>query len=167
MSRRRSALAASLVAAAALLSACGNSPTTAISQPFAAGDGAVGVRGSIHVLNALVVAPPTGGTQGVVSVRIVNDADKPDALLGVSIDGKPATAPAGTAIPPHGAVGFGTAAEGAQIVTGATAPATGSAVKLSFLFQNAGTVEVTSVAYAPSGIYADYLAPAAVPTPTA
>ena len=170
---RTLAVAATLVAVA--VSACANSPKVETSQPFNPGDGALGSKGDVRVLNAIIVAPAVPGGPAVLSMRMVNQGQRAEQLLRVTVGGA-TTAFTGTAtLPASGVLTVGGPDATTQIVTtGDGAPRAGASGTISFLFRRAGTLDVQTTVVAPDGYYAGFTAapesttaPLPTPEPTA
>jgi hypothetical protein len=160
----RAAFAAVAVAGGAvLLAACGSGFGAQAEQKYQPADGVDVTAGTIHVLNAVVVAPEDGG-DGVVSMTVVNKGTTPDQLQSVtSPQGQVETAtPADLA--PNQAVAFSSDSTPVWTIRGLTSKP-GSYVDLVLTFARAGMVNVETVVVPAAGYYASITA-APVPSDT-
>jgi hypothetical protein len=136
-------------------------------KPYAPADGVVANSGTIRVLNALVVADPSG--TGVVSLTIVNRGNRDDSLTDL-------TSPDGTVdltgtrdLPAGTAVRFGATTEPSATISALKSQA-GGTITLRLSFARAKPITLQTVVVAPTGPYADITpgpeTPAAAPTDT-
>src|SRR4051812_47019575 len=76
-------LAACLVGS---LAACGAGNNATTRHFYSPSDGVSAVVGTMRVLNALVVAPPQGGSGAVLTMLVANDGPAPEHITGISTD---------------------------------------------------------------------------------
>lgn len=165
MSRPRTpALAAALLAGATLLLAgCGSGFGAVTTQPYAPSDGVMGQSGRIRVLNALVVAPENG-SEGVVSMTIVNRGSRPERLVGLASDAGTVDLTGDRTLAPGTAVAFTAGSDPAATIQGLRVQP-GQTLKLRLAFRNTTPITLDTVVVPPTGPYAS-LTPEPTPTPT-
>lgn len=155
---RRSTIALSVLAIAAIpaLSGCfsGIEATTSAQATMNTGNGAQAQAGDIKILNATIVTGATPADAMLIGT-LVNTGVTADSLMGIDVDGKPATpAPAFPELTPGSSTPFGY--ESAQIkvpVTGLQGPVS-TFVPVTFAFRDAGSVTLQVLTVPAVGYYA-------------
>jgi copper(I)-binding protein len=150
---RRAAMGLALVLSVSpLLGACASGQDAVTRMAYAPSDGIEAQVGSIKVLNALVVAAPTGSV-GTVSMSVVNTGSEPDRLVEVTAtDGRVATSGA-SEVPADGVLAFGSPSGPSATIEGLGVTA-GDTIGLRLRFEKAGEVSVQTVVYPAAGDYA-------------
>lgn len=164
-----------LIVTSPVLTGCFNglAATTTVQATQPTGSGAYVSVGDVRVQNVLLVAGPiegaTSGGQPFIAEsitligRVFNDADQPDAIMGITIDGNAAqfTVPSGATdalvIPALGSLPL-SFPEGGPLISGAFGEnqvAVSTYVPVQMMFERAGIVEFEALVVPQSGIYAD------------
>lgn len=152
-SRRAAALGVALVLSVTpLLSACASGQDAVTRMSYAPSDGVEGSVGSVQVLNALVVAGPTG-TDGTISMSVVNNAPDADRIVDISTDKGTVSYAGPTELAADQVLAFTSGAEPWATVRGLDVPA-GDTIDLTLRFQNAGEITLQTVIYPAEGPYA-------------
>jgi copper(I)-binding protein len=161
---RTARTAGALVAAASLLLAAGCARTST-SVEYSPTDGSQVNTDQIALRNVVVVTDGKGGNALVAAA--VNRTDQPDALTSIS-SGRAGLASGIIALPPFGAIYFGSADRPPLLVPGR--PQAGTYVDLTFTFRRAGDVSVSALVVADAGEYkgtVEKARPGLVPDPDA
>jgi copper(I)-binding protein len=158
-------LAVALFAAAATaLTGCSAGFDATPIKRYAPADGVDADSGPIRVLNALVVAAPTGDA-GVISMVVVNRGATPDELVSVQSDAGTVEYTGPRTLARGQAVVFGAGSNPSAVIRGLTRRP-GQGVTLRLTFAKASPLTVETLVFAPEGIYAT-ITPPAEPTPSA
>jgi copper(I)-binding protein len=159
---RRAALTVALAALVTTgLAACGAGNSAQTNQPQNVGDGVQITQGDIQALNALVVAPPEGSQQAVVSVTISNTGTTEQRLQGIASDAGEVKLTGDTVVKPGGTLQVGLSdAPASALIDGFTRKA-GESVVLTLDMSDEGQIPVETYSYPPEGIFADWVAPTA------
>lgn len=153
--RRRTALLPALVTAIVPLAAgCGAGNNATTQNFYAPADGVNIVQGEVRVLNALVVGPEAGGSEGTVSMTIANDGLQPDTLREITSDAGEVEIQGPREIPAKGSLSFaGPTASSSALIRGFTRKG-GEAVALTLAFERNGTVSnLRTIVVPPEGYY--------------
>ena len=136
-----------------VLSACGAGQDAATLRPMAPGDGIVTTVGTSRIVNALVVVGPNDPSIGVISMTVANPGAVADEVVSITSSQGTVTQTGPSAVPPDGAVSFGSPGGPSAVINGLTARV-GSDVTLTVRLLNAGEVTFTVVLYPATGPYA-------------
>ena len=141
--------------AAPLLSGCysGFGATTTMQASMNSGNGTQAQVGPIRIENATLVMGPEGSQSGTLIASIVNGAQDPDRLIGVTIGGKPAyITPGQDVLLFNELVNFGY--DSLHWINAYTLDAAVSTyVPVQLQFEKAGNVDFTVLTVPPTGIY--------------
>lgn len=150
------------------LVACGAGHDAVTARYYSPADGVSAVVGELRVLNALVVAPSSGGTSAVVSMMIANDGDQPETISRVTTEKFGEVAITGSRdVPAHGALVFGgPTGKGTATVNNFTAKS-GETVTLDVEFAKSTPVRGLRTVVTPAtGYYAGFVVTPTAPVPT-
>jgi hypothetical protein len=155
-SHARPLLAAALLALSPVLVACYNGPqaATTVQATQPTGNGVQVIAGDINVDNATVVFGPEGTNTATLLTRMYNSGQEQDTILGVTINGLPATITGDTSIAPNASVPFGYPADAQRINVVGDIPLS-NFVPVQILFDRAGLIEMDVLTVLPTGFYAD------------
>jgi len=162
--RRFRRAAALLLAGAVLvpvLAGCFNGPraTTTVQATQDSNNGTQAKIGGLRVENATLVSGPEGTTTATLIMSLFNDGREPDTLVGVQINGQPATidgaaASAGSVELPRGAaITFGYQNSQSWVNSYDITEAESAYVPVRMTFQRAGILDFTALTVPPVGIY--------------
>jgi copper(I)-binding protein len=171
--RRRAAFAALAAVATPAIAACGAGNDAVSVQPYAPGDGvaATSADSTLRVLNAIVVAPPEGSGDAVISLTIADRTEDGDELIGMSAGEAGQVQYQGSQeVPPRGTLTLGPGqtpgGEKSQALIADLQAAPGDIVPLQLMFRDAGMLEIRTVVAPAEGYYEEYVAPAATTAPS-
>lgn len=153
-----------MLATASILLAAGCARTST-SVEYSPTDGSQVNTDQIALRNVVVVTDGKGGTALIAAA--VNRTEQTDALTSVT-SGQTVIARGVVALPPEGAIYFGSNERPALLVPGN--PQAGTYVDLTFTFRRAGDVSLSALVVADAGEYAGTVAkakPGLVPDPAA
>lgn len=143
------------------LAGCFNGPraTTTVQATQDSNNGTQAKIGGLRVENATLVSGPEGTTTATLIMSLFNDGREPDTLVGVQINGKPATidgaaASAGSVELPRGAaITFGYQNSQSWVNSYDITEAESAYVPVRMTFQRAGILDFTALTVPPVGIY--------------
>lgn len=149
-------LAAALLALSPALAGCYNGlqAATTIQATQPTGNGVQVIAGDINVDNATVVLGPEGTNTATLLTRMYNSGAEADTILGVTINGLPATISGDTVIAAQASVPFGYPADAQRINVVGELPVS-TFVPVQILFDRAGLIEMDVLTVTPTGFYAD------------
>jgi copper(I)-binding protein len=167
----RTARPAALLACLALglapaLAACGAGPNAVAARDYAPGDGLLANVGDLRVQNVVVVGPPEGGSDGVLSMAVANRGQEPDRLVAVTLEEGTARIEGATEIPPRGQILFGGEDADSQVVIEGLTAESGATTEVTLRFEQAGQVDLAPPVVTAHDYYEGIVAPAE-PTPGA
>lgn len=166
MSRpRTAAIAAALLAGTALLTGCGSGFGAQTSKAYAPADGVMGESGPVKVLNALVVAPEDG-TEGVVSMTVVNRGTGSERLTGLTSDKGTVELTGDRTLAPGKAVAFTAGSRLSATIRDLQAKP-GEEIGLELTFAGTKPIRLRTLVVPAAGPYASITAaPEETPTPS-
>jgi hypothetical protein len=155
-SSARPLLAAALLALSPALVGCFNGlqAATTVQSTQPTGNGVQVIAGDINVDNATVVLGPDGTNAATLLTRVYNSGQEADTILGVTINGLPATITGDSTIAPMSSVPFGYPADAQRMNVIGEMPVS-TYVPVQVLFDRAGLIEIDVLTVPPTGFYAD------------
>jgi hypothetical protein len=161
---RRASVAVILSAAVMLaVSGCAAGFNATTTEPYSPADGVMGISGNVRVLNALVVVP-VGGSTGVISMTVANDAHRVERIISLTSNGGTVDWSGPRVIPAGDAIRLGANTVPSATLTGLRVQP-GDAVRLRIGFARTAPISIDTVVLPASGPYASYTAPP-VPVPS-
>jgi hypothetical protein len=156
-------LAALVITVLPFVAACGTGSNAQSTKPYVPSAGVQGDQGAMRVLNALVVAPEEGGSDGVISVTIVNRGVEPETLTSITSTAGTVDFTGDKQIPGGAALKIGDGGPADAIVRGLT-KVPGQSMPLTFNFSTAGDLTLTPYILPATFEYEDLTAPPVQPT---
>lgn len=164
ISRRAAVVAAVVISALPVVAACGAGQDSASRKIDTPADGVITSTGDVRILNALVVAAPSGDT-GTIAMTIANNGTQPDELVGLTSSVGSVQVTGRTQIPAAATLGLVSGGTTQATITGLSAKP-GETIQLTARFAQAGEVTFGVPIY-PAQSYFASLAPSASASPSA